>query len=207
MISFDNKRISLDDKILNYRVEGFGKKALLFLHGLYGHSGTWRNNISYFSKKCKVIAPSLPVPRNESYEVLSEIYVEIIREILNFEEANEICIIGNSFGGYVAIKYYFKYSDDVLCLVLEDSYIPLHDPTLNKEFIEILNNIKISVLIIWGEMDELLPVELAHYLNKSIETSELYIFKNAGHVPHWEKHDEFNDVVDKFLTKINFYQE
>jgi len=30
MISFDNKRISLDDKILNYRVEGFGKKRYYF---------------------------------------------------------------------------------------------------------------------------------------------------------------------------------
>jgi Predicted hydrolases or acyltransferases (alpha/beta hydrolase superfamily) len=66
---------------------------------------------------------------------------------------------------------------------------------------ERLGEIKKPTLIIWGKQDGLLPVADAYTFNKGIQGSELQIFENCGHVPQFEKPQEFNTAVLKFLEK------
>lgn len=201
MFSFDNREILFKGVKIGYRVEGNGNKVLLLLHGLQGHSGTWRNNIFYLSKKAKVIAPSLFYQRNKNYEELSNEYMLIIDEILKQEGYEEVCIIGNSFGGYVAIKFYCKNKMKVKCLVLEDSFIPYEDNNFEK----CLGDISIPVLIIWGEKDDLIPLDAAYYIKSRIKSSNLVIMENVSHVPHWENPNLFNEIVAKFLEDNRFF--
>ena len=64
-----------------------------------------------------------------------------------------------------------------------------------------LGEIKKPTLVIWGKQDGLLPVADATTFNKGIANSELVIFGNCGHVPQFEKAQDFNKAVLGFLAK------
>lgn len=68
---------------------------------------------------------------------------------------------------------------------------------LNNE----LGKINKPTLIIWGKQDGLLPVADAYTFNKGIKNSEILIFDNCGHVPQFEKAQDFNKAVSAFLSK------
>ncbi|XP_011045672.1 PREDICTED: monoacylglycerol lipase abhd6-A [Populus euphratica] len=55
-------------------------------------------------------------------------------------------------------------------------------------------------LIIWGEKDQIFPVELGHRLKRHVgESSQLVIIKNAGHAVNLEKAKEFAKHLKSFL--------
>jgi pimeloyl-ACP methyl ester carboxylesterase len=59
--------------------------------------------------------------------------------------------------------------------------------------------ISTPTLIVWGDRDGLLPVELAHELHEQLPGSRLHIVEGTGHNVMWEAPDEFNRVVLDFL--------
>ncbi len=46
-----------------------------------------------------------------------------------------------------------------------------------------LEKIDCPTLIMWGEHDQWVPLEDAHYFDKAIANSKLMVYENAGHVP------------------------
>lgn len=46
-----------------------------------------------------------------------------------------------------------------------------------------VKDVALPTLIIWGEDDKLIPVEVAHELDKRIANSELVVFEGLGHIP------------------------
>jgi pimeloyl-ACP methyl ester carboxylesterase len=67
----------------------------------------------------------------------------------------------------------------------------LYDPHLPKW----LHRIDVPVHIIWGEQDRILPVAMLDELRKHMPQAKTTVIKNAGHLPHVEKADEFCEVV------------
>jgi pimeloyl-ACP methyl ester carboxylesterase len=70
-----------------------------------------------------------------------------------------------------------------------------HDPHLPKW----LHRIDVPVQIIWGEQDRILPVGFANELKRLIPAAQLHVMRDAGHLPHVEKPQEFFDLVTGFL--------
>ena len=70
----------------------------------------------------------------------------------------------------------------------------LHDPHLPKW----LHRIDVPVQIIWGEQDRLLPIEFLETYKKLLPHARVAVVKNAGHLPHAEKAQEFCDLVLSF---------
>jgi pimeloyl-[acyl-carrier protein] methyl ester esterase len=66
---------------------------------------------------------------------------------------------------------------------------------------ELLPKIKVPVLIIHGEKDQISPIAAARYLNENISGSELVILPEAGHAPFLEEAEIFNSIVRKFIKK------
>lgn len=54
-------------------------------------------------------------------------------------------------------------------------------------------------LVIWGEHDALVPLAFAQQLAHYLRYEELVVIKGAGHVPMWDRPQEFNRVLTKFL--------
>jgi pimeloyl-ACP methyl ester carboxylesterase len=65
---------------------------------------------------------------------------------------------------------------------------------------ENLSRIIQPTLIIWGENDRVLPIRHAYYGKEKIVNSHLHIIKQCGHIPNFERADEFNKLVLDFLS-------
>ncbi|GFQ02484.1 monoacylglycerol lipase abhd6 [Phtheirospermum japonicum] len=56
-------------------------------------------------------------------------------------------------------------------------------------------------LIIWGEHDQIFPIELAHRLVRHLENNaQLVVLRNAGHAINMEKSKELYSYLKSFLT-------
>ncbi len=63
-----------------------------------------------------------------------------------------------------------------------------------------LRDITQPTLILWGDRDRIIPVEQAYFGKKRIKGSELHIFKDCGHIPFYERPEEFNKLTREFLS-------
>jgi pimeloyl-ACP methyl ester carboxylesterase len=57
----------------------------------------------------------------------------------------------------------------------------------------------LPVLIVWGERDQVFPLEHALAAHHALAGSRLEVFENVGHRPHWEQPERFAQVLIDFL--------
>jgi 4,5:9,10-diseco-3-hydroxy-5,9,17-trioxoandrosta-1(10),2-diene-4-oate hydrolase len=80
------------------------------------------------------------------------------------------------------------------CSTMRGARPEVLDPVMNN-----LDNIKIPTLIVWGRDDRLFPVGHACFAREKIRDSYLYILERCGHMPNFERPEEFNSMVLNFL--------
>ena len=59
--------------------------------------------------------------------------------------------------------------------------------------------IRVPVLIIWGEEDEVVPVDVGRNFKRDIPNSELVILPKCGHIPPEEEAGVTTRTVEAFL--------
>jgi len=64
-----------------------------------------------------------------------------------------------------------------------------------------VGNLKKPTALFWGRQDATVPFEHSADLLKAIPHAEFYVLENCGHIPHYEKPDEFNPILLEFLKK------
>jgi pimeloyl-ACP methyl ester carboxylesterase len=64
-----------------------------------------------------------------------------------------------------------------------------------------LKSIKQPTCLIWGSNDTITPPFVAKEFNKLIPQSELHFVDKCGHAPMMEVPDEFNVILEQFLSK------
>jgi 4,5:9,10-diseco-3-hydroxy-5,9,17-trioxoandrosta-1(10),2-diene-4-oate hydrolase len=62
-----------------------------------------------------------------------------------------------------------------------------------------LHLIDVPVLIMWGKEDRVIPVSAAYIAYRDLPNSTLHVFSRCGHAPHYEKHEEANELLLQFL--------
>jgi pimeloyl-ACP methyl ester carboxylesterase len=62
-----------------------------------------------------------------------------------------------------------------------------------------LGRIDQPALIVWGEHDTIVPLEIAIALSRALRNARLAIVEGAGHSPMWEQPARFNQLVTEFL--------
>jgi 4,5:9,10-diseco-3-hydroxy-5,9,17-trioxoandrosta-1(10),2-diene-4-oate hydrolase len=70
--------------------------------------------------------------------------------------------------------------------------------------VPIMNNLyKITqpVLIIWGDKDRVLPLNHGYFAKEKLPNARLKIMEGCGHIPFFERSDEFNRLVLEFLSE------
>ena len=68
---------------------------------------------------------------------------------------------------------------------------------------ENLKTIKVPVLLIWGDKDDITPLWQAYALIDIIPESTLQVIENTGHIPYIENPEEFNKVLLNFLIDVD----
>ncbi len=71
--------------------------------------------------------------------------------------------------------------------------------TIETDISEILKKIPTEVNIIWGEDDEITPLPQAIKLQQLVNTKNLFIIRNAKHLPFLENKNEFLQYLNQIL--------
>lgn len=72
----------------------------------------------------------------------------------------------------------------------------------NEDLSGRLNELKLPVLVISGDDDQIIPTELSVQLGKDIPGAQTVIIPKCGHLPHEERPQEFLLAVEAFLKTI-----
>lgn len=81
--------------------------------------------------------------------------------------------------------------------------IALAKSAIRNNLGEELNQIKQPTLLVWGNNDTITPPFVGREFQRLIPNSELHFIDNCGHAPMMEVPAEFNQILHKFLTKLN----
>ncbi|KAL4349488.1 hypothetical protein HN51_030636 [Arachis hypogaea] len=89
----------------------------------------------------------------------------------------------------------------VMCTRCVDEKRELLEAILKGRKLSNLPKIQQNTLIIWGEQDQVFPLELGHRLQRHIgESAHIVVIKNAGHAVNLEKSKEFARHLKSFLV-------
>jgi pimeloyl-ACP methyl ester carboxylesterase len=91
--------------------------------------------------------------------------------------------------------------------VLTNDFLQAGPATLFRAFQEIrlvdlsqdLRRIKSPALIVWGQHDTVLPLELGKKLHAKLPQARFEVIAGAGHNPMWDRAKMFNQLVIDFL--------
>lgn len=126
-IDFDTHPFLHDVVVEGCRIQYFDRgcgTVLVLIHGMFGDHLDWEPVLVPLSKSNRVIAVDLPgfgesEKPDEKYD--KEFFVSKLRGFLNAIGVQRPVLVGNSFGGEIAILYTLEYSNDVAALVLVSS--------------------------------------------------------------------------------------
>ncbi len=198
------------------------ESSIIILHG-WGLTGAKYNGLTKLlaDKGYKVYAPDLPGFGTESLRSKSmnlDDYVDFISDFIKKNKISKPILIGHSFGGRVAIKYAFKYPNQILKLILTG--VPI---IRNRSFSK---KIAFLLAVVGGKILKIFPIIVREFFRKSLYSllgewdyykagSLKQVFKNIinedliGYLKKiqspiifvWGKEDQITPVAD--LEKIN----
>lgn len=105
---------------INYVDIGAGP-PLVFVHGLGGSWQNWLENLPFFARTHRCIAPDLPgFGRSDELDgdVSIPRFAQVVEELLTAEGIERCAVVGNSMGGFVALEMALKFPVAVDRLVL-----------------------------------------------------------------------------------------
>ena len=70
---------------------------------------------------------------------------------------------------------------------------------VNYDQTDLLCNIDVPTLLIWGENDDATPLEDGKIMEEKIAGAGLVVIKDCGHYSFIEKQAQFNSVLRSFL--------
>jgi len=122
-MSFDLRHVAIHGHDVRYRMAGEGP-VLLLIHGIAGSSAAWREVMPTLAKRFTVIAPDL-IGHGHSAKPLGDYslgaYASGMRDLLGALGIERATIVGQSFGGGVALQLAYQHPECCERLVLVDS--------------------------------------------------------------------------------------
>ena len=122
-MSFDLQHVAIHGHSVGYRMAGDGP-VLLLIHGIAGSSAAWREVMPALAERYTVIAPDL-IGHGHSAKPLGDYslgaYASGMRDLLGALGVERASVVGQSFGGGVALQLAYQHPECCERLVLVDS--------------------------------------------------------------------------------------
>lgn len=80
--------------------------------------------------------------------------------------------------------------------------LALAKSAIRHNMAEELKNFNVPFCLIWGKNDIITPPDVAEEFHKLLPQSDLFWIDKCGHAAMMEHPKEFNEILDKWLTKI-----
>jgi abhydrolase domain-containing protein 14 len=187
------------------------KPTVVLFHGNAFSLDNWKETktLDVLTKEgYPVYAIDMPIGEGSKSDKIDQKNFHTYKDLIPFIEklfANlgigfrDMIMVGPSLGGGFAVAYALAHQQRVLGLVLIAP--SLH--RLGEREQEKVSELKMPVLLIWGDKDTLFPVdEYGKALKNQLSRSKLLILKDAGHAVYLEKPNEFNELLADFLSDI-----
>ena len=70
---------------------------------------------------------------------------------------------------------------------------------VNEDLTELIPNINVPTLLVWGEKDDAVPLSDARLMERLIKDSGLVVFEGCGHFAFLEQGGRFCRILDSFF--------
>ncbi len=127
-------------------LEGDGERPLFFLHGFGGTGNTWMKLLPYMNKNIKPVFVDLLGHGHSDkpdIEYRIEDQAQAVMELIKSFNSDKISLVGNSYGGWIALKLSSKYLKPVNLFLIDSAGI---SPALSEEGTEKMNSVIDSIL-------------------------------------------------------------
>ena len=191
------RELLLSEKKLHYLEAGdpAGLDVLL-LHGARFDSETWRglSTLDLLAKAgFHVIALDLPgYGRSEVSPLDPEVFLAEAMPALGLESA---VIVSPSMSGQYSFPLLIRSPEKVA------GFVPIA-PAGSDRYLRLLKKVKVPTLVIWGEKDEIIPMEKSDALVAVLEDAKRVILKGAGHPCYVDSPEEFHRELFAFLESL-----
>jgi abhydrolase domain-containing protein 14 len=123
--------------------------------------------------------------------ILSKLFKEV-----GISPGSKLVVVGPSMGGAFALTFASARKDEVLGLVLVA-------PSLSGVNQDVLEDLDLPVLLIWGDRDTVFPVEpKGRELKQLLSSSKLLIIKGARHPVYMDRPEEFHELLFDFIEEL-----
>jgi pimeloyl-ACP methyl ester carboxylesterase len=199
----EEAKISLRNSKIFFRkmISEQNMKNMILLHGMSFTSNNWvqLNAFQTFANAgFNVYAPDYPgfgnSEGNPEYQLDSN-FSNGSKFILDFTEELKLSksnIIGPSMGGGIVLRTLIDYDIISSGIVIAPAGI--------QQMIKDLHKIKVPLLILWGEKDQVINKENAKLLLGAVPESTLVMVPDGGHALYLEKPNIFYSEVMKFIN-------
>jgi len=120
---FPVQHVSIHGNPIGYRRSGEGP-VLLLLHGIAGNSGTWIPAMELLQRDYTVLAPDF-LGHGKSAKPLGDYslgnHASAMRDLLHTLDLDRATVVGQSFGGGVAMQFAYQFPERCERLVLVDA--------------------------------------------------------------------------------------
>ena len=119
----ESRFTKLDGARIHYVNYGKGSEALVLIHGWTMNLDSWRDQVSDFAKRNRVIAIDLPGHGQSDKPQLTysmDLFARGVDAVLRDAKVKRAVLVGHSMGTPVARQFYRKYPDKTLAIVIVD---------------------------------------------------------------------------------------
>lgn len=130
-------------------------------------------------------------------ELLLNVSTDFIRrKILGYFWIYNQRLLTDSYCAHVTRFHKISGTTRVLLTILRQQFFD----TLSHEISQ-LAQLEVPILIVWGQEDNGVPVSCGQEMHRILNGSRFEIFADVGHVPNYEKTEEFNQLTLDFLKE------
>jgi len=191
------RELLLSEKKVHYLEAGDPSGLdVLLLHGARFSSETWRS-LSTLDLLAEAgfhaIALDLPgYGRSEVSPLDPEVFLAEAMAALGNESA---VVVSPSMSGQYSFPLLIRSPEKVV------GFVPIA-PAGSDRYLRLLKKVKVPTLVIWGEKDEIIPMEKSDALVAVLEDAKRVILKGAGHPCYVDSPQEFHRELLAFLQSL-----
>ena len=217
---------TFEGRAVSYLDEGAGEQAVLLVHGFPFAASMWEPQIPVAVEAGRrAVAPDLPgfggsdVPADRSaYSI--EGYADLVAALIADLGLGRVVLVGLSMGGYIALAVARRHPE----VLAEGS--PRHEEAAARlgqmmrstapagwvgaleamkqrsDQTDLLPQVSVPVLVVVGESDALVPLDVAEAMAKAIPGARFEVVPGAGHVSNLENPEVFNRALSDFLEAL-----
>jgi pimeloyl-ACP methyl ester carboxylesterase len=136
----ESQYAKLDGARIHYKSYGKGRDALVLVHGWGCNLDHWRDQVSDFAKRNRVLTLDLPghgLSDKPQISYTMDLFANAIDAVMRDAKVERAVVAGHSMGTPVARQFYRKYPQKTLALIIVDGGLrPFGTKEMRAQFVE-----------------------------------------------------------------------